>query len=96
MYFNTTNLVNPDLEKEHRQTEKQDVIIYKYFCQVGTASPSQVAFGCGLNCPLTSIRRSITTLTKDGKIRKTTQQRKGIYGKPEYVWSIFVGQLDLL
>ena len=38
------------------------------------------------NWPLTSIRRSISTLTDAGKLTKTSELRKGKYDKKEHVW----------
>ena len=38
--------------------------------------------------PLTSIRRAMTTLTKDGKLIKTDKQVPGIYGTPNYKWKL--------
>lgn len=40
----------------------------------------------GHNYPITSIRRAITNLTKDGKLIKTSNMRPGEYGKPTYAW----------
>ena len=37
---------------------------------------------------ITSVRRSITDLTKEGYLEKTSEQRKGLYGKKEYIWRI--------
>jgi len=35
---------------------------------------------------LTSVRRSITNLTKSGRLTKTKEKKTSIYGRPEYVW----------
>lgn len=36
--------------------------------------------------PLTSIRRAITDLTKDGRLIKTTEKKLECLGKPNYKW----------
>ena len=48
--------------------------------------------------PITSVRRSITTLTANGYLRKTEIKKEGRYGKPNYAWilnSQEVPQLEL-
>ena len=37
---------------------------------------------------LTSVRRSITNLTKVGRLKKTGVKKTSIYGRPEYVWEL--------
>jgi len=46
--------------------------------------------------PITSIRRAMTNLTKEGKLVKTNKQRTGGYGKPNYTWRLKTKQLQLL
>lgn len=38
--------------------------------------------------PLTSIRRSMSNLTKEGKLMMTDRMYTGLYGKPEHEWII--------
>lgn len=38
--------------------------------------------------PITSIRRALTNLTKQGKLIKTNEKRIGMYGRSEYVWKL--------
>ena len=38
--------------------------------------------------PITSVRRAITNLTRDGDLVKTNIQRMGPYGKKNYVWRV--------
>lgn len=54
-------------------------------------SPPQIQEALSLyNTPITSIRRSITNLTNEGKLFKTKNQVKGIYDKPNYTWKLLV------
>lgn len=46
--------------------------------------------------PLTSVRRALSNLTKSGKMIKTTKQTTGPLGRPEYVYTLPMGQLTLV
>jgi hypothetical protein len=98
-YYNTTNETGTDLMLSHQKVKSQDDAIYQYFVSTGKAlSPSMVLNELGLNCPITSVRRAICSLTKQGKIFKTKQTTMGIYGKKESLW-VLKGpdqQIDLL
>jgi len=85
-YYNTTNETT-GLMLSHQKAKSQDDAIYQYFVSTGKAlSPSMVLNQLGLNCPITSVRRAINTLTKDGKIVKTKETVIGMYGKRETLW----------
>ena len=43
---------------------------------------------CPVGTLITSVHRCITDLTKEGHLEKTTRKRKGIYGRPEYIWKL--------
>lgn len=54
-------------------------------------SPSQMLQkmeSMGKLIPITSVRRAISDLTRDGKLVKTDKQVIGIYGRKEYVWRL--------
>jgi hypothetical protein len=42
----------------------------------------------GHKYPVTSVRRSISNLTKQGKLEKTSEMKKEEYGKPNYYWKL--------
>lgn len=42
----------------------------------------------GYNFILTSVRRSINTLTKSGMLRRVEVKREGIYGRPNTCWVV--------
>jgi hypothetical protein len=98
-YYNTTHETGTDLMLSHQKVKSQDDAIYQYFVSTGKPlSPSMVLNELGLNCPITSVRRAMCNLTKEGKIFKTKQTRIGMYGKKESLW-VLKGpdqQIDLL
>jgi len=90
-YYNTTNETGEALKdsqvKAETQTE-QILTLFKYRPE-GHYTPSEIhKLLQRLNCPLTSIRRGISDLTKDGKLERTGFKRKGIFGKPEFCWTL--------
>jgi transcription initiation factor IIE alpha subunit len=98
-YFNTTALKGKNLERGFKKAESQDKIILDCFLRKRSLTPSQIyrfrqSVGLG-NVPLTSIRRSITVLTDDGRLIKTEKRRIGLYGRWEYVWEVNSEQLSL-
>lgn len=92
-YFNTTELEDSELSEAKSAASWQDELVLSYFRRIGRgAGPSEcykALMDSGVipsSTPLTSIRRSITTLTKRGFLDKTSEKRTGQYGKPEYLW----------
>ena len=60
-----------------------------------TFTPDQIQHLCEIcerEWPITSIRRAISTLTKQGNLTKTDELRKGKYGKKTHTWK-FVTQI---
>ena len=86
MYYNTTSETGDNLKESHKKAESQQQKVLNYFINNGESSPSKVA--SKLNLLITSVRRCITDLTKEGHLEKTTRKRKGIYGRPEYIWKL--------
>ena len=90
-YFNTTNEEGQVLINFRSKAVKQDEQVMNIFYMVnGALSPSEVHhYGVdklGWRCPLTSIRRSFNTLTKQGKLEKTNRKIEGLYGRMEHLW----------
>lgn len=103
MYHNTTHSTGKTV-KEYREkvlTQEQEILtFFKSFPhQKFTASDVLRAMIAGkkldYQVPMTSIRRGITNLMNRNKVEKTTQQRKGPYGRPEYCYQYATGQQDL-
>lgn len=89
-YFNTTNLVGEELKLSTQKAETQTEKVLAYFEKYSTGrfSPSQVHLKVNVGSPITSTRRAISDLTKEGKLEKTKYKEEGIYGKPEYMWQL--------
>ena len=92
MYYNTTSLQGPTLFDSIRTAINQDELILEYFRKYPDSlfSPCDIwksLFPDG-KVPITSIRRSINTITKDGLLIKTDQYKNGIYGKKCFMWKL--------
>lgn len=99
-FFNTIRLEGVALKEAQRATETQDERILRFFREFSrnawTPWEVQRLVYSGSQTPITSIRRSINTLTEDGKLIKTGEKRQGPYGKPSYAWRLKPqGQMSL-
>ena len=99
MYYNTTNESGSELLNSKTKALTQDALILKiyethqiYDIDKEGLSPEIVRWTCeefhGKDWPITSIRRSINTLTKAGKLTKTNKLYRGRYGKNEHIWKL--------
>lgn len=86
-YFNTLHERGQTLKKYHRKALSQDQIILSFFLANPMAkySPTQI-HKLLPHAPITSVRRSITNLTRKGKLIKTDTKAIGMYGREEYCW----------
>ena len=90
-YYNTTNAEGRTLKDYQNATLRQDDRIYLFFKQNDNARlcPSQVMnMVFKGNTPLTSVRRSLNTLTKQGLLIKTDILRRGQYGRLVHCWKV--------
>jgi hypothetical protein len=89
-YHNTTNQSGSTLKEYTEKAKSQDEIILELYKKHKRLSPSRVfVLMQGIApAPITSFRRAISNLTKDGKLVKTNETVLGIYKRPEYVWEI--------
>ena len=87
-YFNTTKLSGARLRKAIRKAKNQNEVVMLIFKNENPLlTPSQVLSKFPKpKPPLTSVRRSMTVLSKLGKLEKCEYQRMGIYGSPEHYW----------
>ena len=87
-YYNTTNETGEALNDSNDRTIKQEDLIYNFFkfeneelARPEGFTPSEMGNVCLLDAqkdwPLTSVRRAIHTLTKAGKLTKTSELRMG-------------------
>ena len=97
-YFNTTNSSGAQLQQYQGTAKAQEAHILKIFQnRVGYAfAPSEVramvVSVVQADVPITSIRRAMTNLTTAGQLEKTSQQKPGPYGRPEYLWRLKTNQ----
>lgn len=85
-YYNTTNETGESLKKATSDAKTQNDKILEWLRQRPGLyfTPPEIAEGVGIL--LTSCRRALTDLTDIGRIEKTKNKQKGIYGKPNYCW----------
>ena len=88
-FYNTIHETGEELAESHAKAKTQEEKIYAYFLYCNQPlSPSMFLEQLGLNCPITSVRRAICNLTKEGKIFKTKETVLGMYGKKETLWML--------
>jgi hypothetical protein len=90
MYYNTTNEKQPELGLAWNKTIKQDDMVKKIFDSNPNGLTAyechQIYLSHGFNCPLTSIRRSVTCLMNEGYLEMTEDLRMGGYGAKNFVY----------
>ena len=90
MYHNTLAHEGETLISYQQKAMSQDELILEVFTDwdIVDFTPSEMRRYALTGAPLTSVRRSMNTLTKQGKLIKTDEQRMGPYGRPETVWRL--------
>ena len=87
-FYNTIHASGAQLELFEQEAKTQETAVLDFF----RANPFQDFTPCEVQtimntaAPITSIRRAITNLTKQGRLYKTGNMRPGQYGKPNYTW----------
>lgn len=91
MYYNTTNQSGSTLAEYKQSAISQDEYILALFDFYShrrfTPFDIQKAYRLR-DTPITSIRRSLNTLTKQGKLIKLDQTVPGKYGRPNHLWTL--------
>ena len=103
MYHNTTHSSGAEVKKFRHKAKSQEEALKRFFRSNWslTFTASEVMNAClmegrlELLTPITSVRRAMSNLTTDGVIFKTTTQRKGPYGRPEYAYKLTDTQMDM-
>lgn len=92
MFYNTIKQSGQLLLNFREHAAKQnDIVLYVFQKQQKPLTPFDVYKHLekkGYNWPITSIRRAITSLTDDGKLRKLEVLKNEMYGKPNHQWEI--------
>lgn len=92
-YYNTTSESGKQLRQNIRQALRQDdkVLEFFKFHPDNEFTPFEVAQAVfDEHTPITSVRRSITNLTKKGILEETTIKREGIHGRANICWKFHV------
>ncbi len=99
-HHNTTNESGSKLARFQKVAKSQDAQILKVFRdayvkdKTSTLSPSQVYDRLWYNRKtnttylLTSVRRAMSDLTREGYLFKTDDKRDGPFNRPEYLWRL--------
>ncbi len=87
-YYNTNSLSGEALKERRKVTGKQNLKVLEIMRNLKEATPSKVHDYILTASPLTSIRRALSTLTDDGYLVKTEEQKIGPFGHPEHVWKL--------
>jgi len=96
MYYNTNREQGSQLGNSEQQTERQELRVLAYFRRSGARlSPEDIQDKVLPQTPLTSCRRAITNLTRDGFLVKTRHMKPGRYGKHVHTWELKRNQLVL-
>lgn len=76
--------------------KSQHEIVYNHFLKVGKEQTAEEVWKESLShCPLTSVRRTITDMMKEGVLIKTEIKRRGMYGIDICTWKLASKQLNL-
>jgi hypothetical protein len=87
MYYNTNKESGQTLAESTKKAKTQESQILQIYRMNRNLSASQAwKLYPGKNTPLTSIRRGISNLCNSGKLVKTDQMVRGLYGKNEYLY----------
>lgn len=94
IYFNTTGVEGEELKERTFRAGTQNARIAEFFLArpgaMYTAPEVRRHLGM-MNAPLTSIRRSMTTLTNFNILEKTNFKREGDFGHENYCWRLKIG-----
>jgi hypothetical protein len=86
-FYNSTGETGGNLVQFQHVTLRQEDVILRFF----RTHPGRLYTPSQINqllpqAPITSIRRALSNLTRDGWLVKTTSKRQGQVGRPEHCW----------
>ena len=90
MYYNTNNETGEILQESRENARTQGGVILQYFQDNPREelTPFEIKTTLRMRAPITSIRRAISDLTTEGKLKKTDTLKAGIYGKKCHCWKL--------
>ena len=97
MYYNTTKETGETLQEYKKKALTQEQEIFEFFSRYGlpfSASEIEESLFKDRFTPITSIRRALSNLYSDGKI-KQVGKIKGKYGRSENTYQIKSTQTEL-
>ena len=94
-YHNTTNVSGDQLNRYEDAALSQEELLLAYFEDAYNSGGHYMLLTPTLalmlvfskKVPITSVRRALSNLTRDGKLRMSGQT-KGPYGRPEHYWRL--------
>ena len=87
-YHNTTSQDSDFVVKSRIKNKTQEEIVFEIFKRFKKLSASEVLEEFPKNVPLTSIRRAMSNLQYENKLRKLSEKREGLYGAPEHYYAV--------
>lgn len=87
-YHNTTKQNTEFVLSAKKKNKSQEEIVFDIFLKYKKLSASEVLEHYPKNIPLTSIRRAISNIQYEGRLRKLTETRIGIYNAPEHYYAV--------
>ena len=99
VYFDTTHLPLGQLVEAITTAARQDEQVLAVFRAHQVLTPSrclQHLEAAGVRILITSVRRSISTLTKAGALSHTDQKAPGPWGAAESLWALNAGPTQVL
>ena len=99
-FYDTTRIPFPELVAAVRRAEFQDdavLAVYRVHMVLAPSRAQQILDASGARMLITSVRRSISTLTGAGALRKLDTTVPGPYGMAEHLWELVIdagGKVD--
>lgn len=87
-YHNTTNQNTEFVLSAKKKNKSQEEIVFGIFLKYKKLSASEVLEHYPSNVPLTSIRRAISNIQYQGKLRKLAETKIGLYDAPEHYYAV--------
>lgn len=90
-YHNSLPITDENvLEQKEAKAKSKDKQILEYLEAHPNQSftPPELHLLLGQQGPLSSVRRSLTNLTKAGKLIMTDEMRPGLWGDPNHCWRL--------
>lgn len=90
-FYNTTNIKGEEFIKSQEKALSQTQLIFNHLA-INTEFSAWTIHSSGIlhhNTPITSIRRALNTLEKQGKIERVGRVI-GLLGKPEFTYKLIL------